>query len=758
MSAAPNGQHRDLTREEIRDALSYLNASDRDTWVRAAFAIKHELGPDGFDLWDSWSQSGAGYDAKDARDVWKSAHAAPRKGGSPITIGTIIGEAQHFGFKLDAERTPIGQDEINRRERERKEREAAAKAEAERRRADAIQRANTLWDAAHEIDGDEHPYLARKGVQSFGLRVGVYRGLRDCLLIPLRTIDGTMVSMQAYFEQPSPMFGGRDRDFLPGGQKYGAFYLIGGPAELFVVCEGYATGATIHQATGYSVAVALDAGNLPTVAQALRTTYPLSTIIVAGDDDQWTDGNPGMSKARQACGMVGGLLAQPRFQDVSSKPTDFNDLHQLEGIEAVRAQIDAALPKEAANDNEPRRSLDSGCNPFEAPDQITPGKLSNTVENLEWMLKEYGITARYNQVRKSVEVRIPGRSYTADNEANAALAELTSVAHRSRMPTSNLDQYVKLLADRHAYNPVCEWITSRAWDGVKRIQLLLDTVRTSGDAKLKDQLMYRWLLSAIASAFKPYGFESHGCLVFTGPQGTGKTTWFRRLVPSDLGLVLTGATLDPADKDSVITVVSHWIVELGELGATFRKADIDRLKGYITKPTDRMRRPYDRLESEYQRRTVFGASVNDERYLVDDTGNRRWWTVPVSSIDYTHDIDMQQVWAELLTHFERGEQWHLTPEENAALGKLNTEHESVDPIEELISSAFKWDDSPRVNMMTASDVMVHIGFRSPTKAQANSASKILKKLAGEPQRKNSGRYFAMPAKSRGGNDGDWAPY
>ncbi len=165
--------------------------------------------------------------------------------------------------------------------------------------------------------------------------------------------------------------------------------------------------------------------------------------------------------------------------------------------------------------------------------------------------------------------------------------------------------------------------------------------------------------------------------MLTGAQGTGKTTWFRRLVPSSLNLVMVGAMLDPADKDSVTASVSNWIVELGELDATFRKADIARLKSFIPKQVDKLRRPYDRVESEYQRRTVFGASVNDERYLVDDTGNRRWWTVPVLSIDYHHDLDMQQVWAELLTHFQRGEQHHLTEEENAALGSLNKEHEAI---------------------------------------------------------------------------------
>ena len=418
-----------------------------------------------------------------------------------------------------------------------------------------------------------------------------------------------------------------------------------------------------------------------------------------------------------------------------------------------------------ANDNTPGADvpLDAAVNPFGFPHLSDKGQPMNTVENLEYLMGEYGITARYNQVRKQVEVGVPGRNYTADNRANAALAELTSICARNRMPQSMLADYTKLISDRNAYNPVCEWINAKPWDGTPRVQQLLDTVKSSGDAWLKNQLMRRWLISAVAAIYHPHGFEAHGALVFTGPQGTGKTTWFKRLVPHDLGVVLVGAVLDPNNKDTVTNAVSHFIVELGELDATFRKADIARLKSFITLATDKLRRPYDRIESEYQRRTVFCASVNDDRYLVDDTGNRRWWTVPVQSIEYRHDIDMQQVWAEVLTMYQAGEQWWLTPEENAALGILNAEHEAVDPVEEMIGRAFDWEALPGMGRreMTASEVLVAIGFDKPNKSQATHASKVLKKLCGgDPRKSGSRRLFNMPprADARRGDADDGRPF
>lgn len=415
-------------------------------------------------------------------------------------------------------------------------------------------------------------------------------------------------------------------------------------------------------------------------------------------------------------------------------------------------------PPAPANDNEPPAvPIDAAVNPFGFPHLTDKGQPMNTVENLEYLADQYGITARYNQVRKQVEVNVPGRSYTADNRANAALAELTSICARNRMPQSMLADYTKLIADRNAYNPVCDWINSRPWDRVQRVQQLLDTVKVDGDATLKNKLIYRWLMSAVAALFKPFGFTSHGVLVFTGEQGQGKTSWVKRLAPNEMGVVLEGATLDPNNKDTVVNAVSHWLVELGELDATFRKSDIARLKSFVTQAVDKLRRPYDRIESEYQRRTVFFASVNEGRYLVDDTGNRRWWTVPVSAIDFRHGLDMQQVWAELLTHFERGEQWWLTDDEQKALNALNSDHEAVDPVEEMIAAHFDWQAIAGIGYRdrTASEVLQLIGYDKPNKAQATHASKVLKKLTGkDPRKSGSRRVFSMPPLADGRRRGD----
>ena len=130
----------------------------------------------------------------------------------------------------------------------------------------------------------------------------------------------------------------------PGGRVKGCYHSIGKPAGVLIVCEGYATGASIHESTGHAVAVAFNAGNLPAVALALRAKYPDLKIIVGADDDHLTDGNPGKAKATAAALAVGGLVAVPSFPaGRGDKDTDFNDLHQLAGADAVKACIDSAI-------------------------------------------------------------------------------------------------------------------------------------------------------------------------------------------------------------------------------------------------------------------------------------------------------------------------------------------------------------------------------------------------------------------------------
>jgi putative DNA primase/helicase len=380
------------------------------------------------------------------------------------------------------------------------------------------------------------------------------------------------------------------------------------------------------------------------------------------------------------------------------------------------------------------------------PNITEEGYPLSTAENLMVLLDRLGIVIRYNVIKKSIDVLIPGHTASRDNRANVALAILTSECEKARMSPRHLQAYITQIADKNKYNPVTTWIESEPWDGVSRLQEFYSTVKSH--TPLKELLIRKWLLQCVAAAAAPDGIATQGVLTFTGAQGIGKTTWFTRLAPSALDVILTGHTLDTRSKDSVFIALSNWIVELGELDATMRKSDIAALKAFITQAQDRLRRPYAAIESEFGRRTSFCGSVNDVDFLYDMSGNRRFWTVPVTSFELNDTIDMQQVWAEVYALFVAGEAHYLSQEEMAELEIHNEDFIAVDPIEERLASYFDWSQTLNsCQWITATEALIRTGIQNPNRSQAISAGRAIGKLNGGQRRKSNGRtLLAVPNK------------
>ena len=214
----------------------------------------------------------------------------------------------------------------------------SAKQQAEeeaRRRKKAAAEARQEWDVALPALGNE-PYLARKGIQPHGLKVDA----EGRLLVPLRDAAGVIHSLQRIAPDGS-------KRFLAGGRKEGLFHAIGAldaKGEI-LIGEGFATMASAHEATGRPAVVAFDCGNLLPAAKELRKKYRRAKLVFCADDDHRTEGNPGITKAREAAAAVGGRVAVPVFAgERGEKDTDFNDLAVKEGLHAVRRCILADDP------------------------------------------------------------------------------------------------------------------------------------------------------------------------------------------------------------------------------------------------------------------------------------------------------------------------------------------------------------------------------------------------------------------------------
>lgn len=186
-----------------------------------------------------------------------------------------------------------------------------------------------MWDLAAPAEGG-HPYLTHKNIGAHGIRQ-----LEGELVVPLRK-GGVLATLQFIGPDGS-------KRFLRGGAVAGGYHALGRPDGVVIVAEGYATGASIYAATGHGVAIAFNAGNLKPVSLGLRRELPDIRIIVAGDDDYQTPGNPGLAAARDAAAAVGGIALFPPFnRPAGDVGTDWNDYATAKGGQAVDEAFEAA--------------------------------------------------------------------------------------------------------------------------------------------------------------------------------------------------------------------------------------------------------------------------------------------------------------------------------------------------------------------------------------------------------------------------------
>lgn len=655
--------------------------------------------------------------------------------------------------------------EITEEEREILKKRMAADKKRKQREEDAIRyeakiKAAAIWKAATPAD-DSHPYLTKKKIKANGARMS-----EGSLVIGVRSM-GELVGLQ--FIPPD----GKDKRFLSGTPIRGAYSTIGPLPEAgitFIICEGFATGASLFEATGLPVIVAFNAGNLEPVAKAVRADFPNSKIIIAADNDRWTltpIKNPGMHFAQIAAKSARAELRAPIFPDDTvektgltleqmGRPTDFNDLAAMTSLDEIKHQIETGkstwfsplavrasqitFPDEIFRDTLPHQPWDK--NP------------AGTILNLDAILARIGATVRYNVIAKKQEILIAGRGYSLDNYDNATFADILDACVRFKMPTGNLVAFLIKLADLNQFNPVKIWIESRPWDKKPRLKNLFDTIKAKNEELdpsvkiLKEILIRRWMLSAIAAAYRPNGVSARGVLVFQGDQYLGKTKWFMSLVPADLGLAAEGLTLKTDDKDSVYQLLQYWIVELGELDSTFRKSDIAQLKSFIPKNRDTIRLPFMPKSSTFPRRTVMFGSVNPEHYLNDPTGNTRFWTIACESINFDHGLDMQQIWAEVLLEYKAGQSWYLTADEMDYLNNHNAEFTTKEPVEERIAGFYDWTRKDGV-WKTTTEILDETGIERPTHRELIAAAAVVRKLNGG-QSKKSGpkRLLWVPNKNQ----------
>lgn len=297
-----------------------------------------------------------------------------------------------------------------------------------------------------------------------------------------------------------------------------------------------------------------------------------------------------------------------------------------------------------------------------------------TIANLRAICEWHGYKVRYNVMKGGVSLFKDGVELMHEAFEDA-MNLITNQCYKLDINNvAKIDAFMFSIAQSDQYHPMLEWLEEVKWDGEDRIQALCETLPVA-NPKMRDVYVRKWLIQAmegIAGWRKPDSrpMSLPHVLVFAGKQGVGKTSWLRRLGANKFLATECELHLNSGQsKDQQLQILVNPMAELSEIDATFKKSDVSSLKAFLSRPDDTIRAPYAARAVTRRRSTVFCGSVNSSEFLVDNTGSRRFWPLEIiDTIDFDHDIDMRQLWAQVNYEWETAEgsyPWVLTPEEDA---------------------------------------------------------------------------------------------
>lgn len=214
-------------------------------------------------------------------------------------------------------------------------------------------------------------------------------------------------------------------------------------------------------------------------------------------------------------------------------------------------------------------------------------------------------------------------------------------------------------------HPVRDYLTSLRWDGVPRLERWVIVYLGAEDTQLNRAIGSRWMISGVARIMQP-GCKVDHMLILEGPQGGKKSSAIKTLAGTEW---FTDELAEIGSKDAAQQMRGIWVVEFAELDAISR-AEVSRIKAFLSRTTNRYRPPYERYIVTVPRQCIFAGSVNPETYLRDETGNRRFWPIRCGTIDLdalTRDRD--QLWAEAVLRYREGAIWWFEEPELIASAK-----------------------------------------------------------------------------------------
>jgi predicted P-loop ATPase len=325
--------------------------------------------------------------------------------------------------------------------------------------------------------------------------------------------------------------------------------------------------------------------------------------------------------------------------------------------------------------------------------------------------------------------------------------------HGLQISISDTNAAVEAVARDRSHHPVRDYLDSLIWDKISRIDSWLamylgaTTAPEEGEPErhvaarqdLTRAIGARWLISAVARIYGP-GCQADHVLILEGPQGQGKSTALRVIGEP----FYSDDIAELGTKDAALGAAGVWIVELPELDALTR-AEVSKIKSFVSRRTDRFRPPYGRRMIEAHRQCVFAGSVNHSEYLKDETGGRRFWPVECGRIDLDSlRRDKDQLWAEAKVRYENKEPWWLDTEKLIKAATVEQEARYLaDPWEDVIAAYLnkRLGDMTRKAEVTTADVLLEAIHKEPgqwSRADETRVGVVLRRLGWGPIKREPG--------------------
>lgn len=264
------------------------------------------------------------------------------------------------------------------------------------------------------------------------------------------------------------------------------------------------------------------------------------------------------------------------------------------------------------------------------------------------------------------------------------------------------------------YDPFIDYFSNiEQWDGKDYIGQLAETIKTDNDERFRN-ILERFLVGSL-DCLLVKNRVNDVCLVFQGSQGIGKTRWMRKLLPPQFrDQYFDESPIDTRKNDDMERLGQFWMIHLDEL-ESLKSNEVSALKSFMTREKINVRSAYARYKSKYTRRASFLGSVNEQEFLTDTTGNRRWLIFRVLSINYQHTVDVDKVWSQIHHLWKQGYKHWFDNNEIKELNKRNEEFRSITAEEELLVKNFDFpgQDDAKGEWMSSTEVMIKIASVTP---------------------------------------------